>query len=631
MKKLSIIFLVSMFILTSFSAVAIPDSNINVQRTSLQVSSPTIAIEDGYSVVFLDQAESIRMVEGQPMLPVITKVLTFPLGTTVSSVDVAYDTQMLSLENKIAPAPSAVVLDGSVSVDEVTLTEDPLVYESDSLYPSEPVEVRKGAGIDKDGNHVLYVTVQITPQYNALENTLEVPSGDIDFELSYVLPESAFVTADEFDMVIITAEALEGACTDFVQHKNDLGIRTYVKTVEDIYDEYPEGRIEPESIKLFIKDAIEEQGIEYVLLAGGVKGQSPNWHVPEFRSNNAADTESGYSSDLYFADIYKIVENETVFEDWDSSGDDIIGEWSNLFGHKDVMDFYPDVTVSRISAHYKFELTNAFNKIIAYESSDLSSWFESAIMIAGDTFPDNNDYYEGEMETGRTADMLEAIGWDVTKLWTSLETLTDVPDVIAGLSEGAGFVHFAGHGNPSVWSTHPPRGGDDGNTWTDGFNFYSMNKLTNEEKLPVILVGGCHNAQFNVSLYNIIREIKEYGIMGTFFDAPYRFFYMEWPPRDFCSWFVLQKSGGGIASLGCSGFGYGYVGDYVFAGLGGWIEPRFFDAYANQSIDVLGRMHDQAIIDYINIIGFVNDDQIDRKTIEQFTLIGDPSMKVGGY
>jgi len=624
MKKLSIILLVSMFILTSFGAVALPDSNVNVQRTSLQVSSMQIVEQGSYALVSLEEAESMRMVEGQPMLPVITKVLSFPLGTKVGSVDVSYDTDVVTLEKKIAPAPSAVILDGSMSPDEISLSEDPVVYESDALYPANPVSVRKGAGIDKDGNHVLYVTVQVTPQYNALENTLEVPSGDIDFELNYVLPETPFVTADEFDMVVITAAALEDACSAFVDHKNSIGIRTYVKTVEDIYDEYPEGRIQPESIKLFIKDAIEEQGIEYVLLAGGVKGQSPNWYVPEFRSNNAADTESGYSSDLYYADIYKIEGNETVFEDWDSSGDDIIGEWTNLFGHKDVMDFYPDVTVSRISAHYKFELTNAFNKIITYESSDLSGWFDSAIMIAGDTFPDNNDYYEGEIETGLTADMLEAIGFDVTKLWTSLETLTGIPDVVDGISEGAGFVHFAGHGNPTVWSTHPPRGGDDGHTWTDGFNIWSMYKLKNSEKLPIVLVGGCHNAQFNVSLFNILHGIKQYGPINWIF-------YGEWPPRDFCSWFVLQKNGGGIASLGCTGFGYGYVGAYVNEGLGGWIEPRFFDAYANQSIDILGRMHGQAITDYINIIGFVNDDQIDRKTIEQFTLIGDPSMKVGGY
>ncbi|MCK5300647.1 MAG: hypothetical protein KAJ21_02005, partial [Thermoplasmatales archaeon] len=59
-------------------------------------------------------------------------------------------------------------------------------------------------------------------------------------------------------------------------------------------------------------------------------------------------------------------------------------------------------------------------------------------------------------------------------------------------------------------------------------------------------------------------------------------------------------------------------------------EPRFFDAYANQSKTILGETHDQAIIDYINIVGAVNQDQIDRKTIEEWVLIGDPSLRIGG-
>ena len=82
--------------------------------------------------------------------------------------------------------------------------------------------------------------------------------------------------------------------------------------------------------------------------------------------------------------------------------------------------------------------------------------------------------------------------------------------------------------------------------------------------------------------------------------------------------------------MGNTGLGYGYVGEFANAGLGGWLDPRFFDAYTNQSIDVLGPAHDKAIVDYINIIGNVNSDQIDRKSIEEHVLLGDPSLKMGG-
>ena len=105
---------------------------------------------------------------------------------------------------------------------------------------------------------------------------------------------------------------------------------------------------------------------------------------------------------------------------------------------------------------------------------------------------------------------------------------------------------------------------------------------------------------------------------------------MEWVPTDFCSWFLMEEGGGSIGSLGMTGLGYGYVGNDTSQGLGGWIEPRLFYAYSNQSKNILGEAHDQAIADYINIIGNVNSDQIDRKTIEAWVLLADPSLKIGG-
>ena len=34
-----------------------------------------------------------------------------------------------------------------------------------------------------------------------------------------------------------------------------------------------------------------------------------------------------------------------------------------------------------------------------------------------------------------------------------------------------------------------------------------MSKLKNGEKLPVTVCGGCHNGQFNTSLFNILKGV----------------------------------------------------------------------------------------------------------------------------
>ena len=140
------------------------------------------------------------------------------------------------------------------------------------------------------------------------ESTLQKPSG-----------------VGEYDMVIIAPEKFSSAIQPLIEHKNSYNIQTILKTTEEIYSEQ-EGRDDAEKIKYFIKDAIEEWNITYVLLIGGRKGQRPGFYVPGryvILDDGVADFP--YLSDTYYADIYK--NNGTEFDDWDSNGDDIFGEW----------------------------------------------------------------------------------------------------------------------------------------------------------------------------------------------------------------------------------------------------------------------------------------------------------------
>jgi hypothetical protein len=384
---------------------------------------------------------------------------------------------------------------------------------------------------------------------------------------------------------------------------------------------------------LFIKDAIESWGIDYVLLFGGRKGQTFKWYIPERVTHNAdinpVYPEPGYASDLYYSDIYK--NNGTEFEDWDSNGNDIFAEWTGAPNGKDYMDFYPDVHIGRIPVRYTFEVKRIINKIITYETTADDSWFKKAVFVAGDTFTSPDSYYEGELENQKAIDRLQPAGFSIEKLWTSLETLTGKSSVIKQYKPGAGIVYFAGHGNPSTWSTHPPH---DGGTWITGLDMFSMYKLRNKDKTPFVLVGGCHNAQFNTTISKIPKDIKKYGFADYFGigeDASFRFFYFEWVPHDWCSWQVMKKGGGAIGAVGNSALGYGYTGSATTQGLGGWLDPQHFICYVDKGMETLGEMHSQAKADYITIIGNVNSDQIDRKTIYCSILLGDPSLKLGGY
>jgi hypothetical protein len=635
MKKIIPILIVGVLVISGLGAVAISDNDPKIlyKMDSISISKSILEENNEYVLVDFEESTSKLMETGNPIIPVITKVYTFPAGTKINNLKVDYDQEKLILDKKIQPSPRPLPMSDNIIIPESEIyVQNEDVYLSDELYPSEAYIVNMGAGL-KDNEHVIYLTIRCNSQYSPGLNFIEMPKN-IDIQVEYILPEKPLFTADEYDMLIITDESFVSNLQPLVDHKNDNGVKTILETVQDIYPAY-DGRDDTEDIKLRIKDAVEELGIDYVLIAGGRQGQSINWYVPSRRTMNDDNWETGYESDLYYADIYKYDGENLVFEDWDSNENGVFAEFKGI--RRDTMDYYPDVTVGRLPIRTAAEADTIVNKIIDYEDNADDSWFKTAVVISGDTFPPSRGgspgWWEGELETGKTVTALENIGFTMNKLWLSIPgAFEGREDVQAAFNAGAGFVHFAGHSNPASWGNHPPD--DEDHVFIDGFKMWDGPKINNEGQLPVVMFGGCHSAQFNVTLYHIITGMQKYGILGFWFTSPFRYAYYEWVPRDISSQLVMDPTGGAIASMGNTGLGYGYVNEGWDSGLGGWIEPRFFEIYANKTINeedtILGQIHDQAIVDYINIIGAVNTDQIDRKTIEEWVLLGDPSLRIGG-
>jgi hypothetical protein len=146
-----------------------------------------------------------------------------------------------------------------------------------------------------------------------------------------------------------------------------------------------------------------------------------------------------------------------------------------------------------------------------------------------------------------------------------------------------------------------------------------MFQLFNGRKLPIVVVGGCHNSQFNVTILNLLKNPSHALVYAT------------WIPECWSWRFISVPYGGAITVIGNTGLGLGYPGEYATTGLSGWIEPRFFHAIGIQGKITVGEAHCQAITDYIDEFVNINRDYADRKTIEQWVLLGDPSLKIGGY
>jgi hypothetical protein len=610
---------------------------------NIAFSQPIIKENGRYISINVEGANSCLMETGEPILPVYTRTFKFPFGTKIVDVKcLPSGIQQRTLSKEIVPAPEPIPV--SAKILTIKAVQKGEIYSSANLYPDSWYDYRIGCGLDGD-RHVIFLTVRFYPiRYSPAESIIYYTS---DAEIKIAYDDSRLITfPDKYKMVIIAPLKFSDELQPLVEHKNNHNMTTKLVTVEEIYGNYT-GRDQPEQIKYFIKDAKEKWGIKYVLLVGGMKSLlfgtrrddcnqgSKDWYVP-VRYTNLVEMglhDPGYISDLYYADIYKYENGKPVFDNWDSNGNDIFAEWKG-FGKKDILDLYPDVYVGRLPCRNNYEVKIMVDKIISYESSAADpSWFKKMVVVGSDTFDDvsSTNYYEGEVETQKALDYMT--GFDPVRIWGSnRDTGGLVPeprDITRTITSGCGFLYFSGHGSPSRWNTYWPEAFDEpraGGLW-----IYHMPRILNHEKLPVCVVGGCHNSQFNVTALCFLN---------------FWFHKTGWvyiPTPECWSWLLTRKIGGGsIATIGNTGLGYGTVGEHgdldgdgindpdCVEWLGGYIERQFWKAYGEDGVDILGETWGQAVTEYLKTFPGM-EEQADCKTVQEWILLGDPSLQIGGY
>ena len=155
-----------------------------------------------------------------------------------------------------------------------------------------------------------------------------------------------------------------------------------------------------------------------------------------------------------------------------------------------------------------------------------------------------------------------------------------------------------------------------------GLSDYGMIKFKNKDKLPVCIVGGCHNSMLNISL---IWSLDSKDMFTWVYGQP--------TPRSWSEWMVAKNGGGAIACIGNSGLGYGSIGliDGIPAcvqALGGYVERTFFKSYNELTIKTFGGSWTGAITKYLQTWPGMAQ-QADAKTVEEWLPLGDPSLVIG--
>ena len=401
----------------------------------------------------------------------------------------------------------------------------------------------------------------------------------------------ATITKSGYDLIIITSADFSNEVQPLVIHKEQHGIATKIITLDDIYNGIyfdEQGRDDAEKIKYFIKNAYDFWNISYVLFIGDT------YKIP-FRLCNTNVIENMtllFTSELYYADIY---DANGDFSSWDSDEDGIYGEWYfGAIAEDKNIDLKPDIAVGRIPCTFPIEVKIIVNKIIQYEITAADpSWFKKLVVAGGDGFieyPGN----EGEIMTQNVIDVMT--GFTPVKLWVSTGAIDPFGiSIMKAINQGCGFLYMAGHGNWWIWAANA-------NDLVGFFPIFRMPLLRNHNKYPICVTTGCHNSKIEKSCW---------------------------------SWHMLkQPFGGSIATIGSTSVGYSGL-EYGGGGID-WLELHFFTEYS-KGTDILGKIWKNVITSYVSNFSIDweipagENCAIDAKMVQEWIILGDPTLKIGGY
>jgi len=588
LKRILSLLVIGILIISGLGIVGAGDEESEQISETIFISQPNIIEKEDYISIELDEATYSSWEVDKPSLPVITKVFTFPFGTSIDDVEVIFsDPLTRNVEKPIKTSPE-VQIDSIRASQKIEEPQKITSYSDIDIYPEDRFSYKTGAGL-KDEEHVIYLSVHLNPvQYNPNEDSIYY-SEKAEIDITYTPPKNPVVFGDDYDYLIIAPAEFSSALQPLIDHKNNLDppVRTILTTLEEIPSV---GVDEQESIKYYIKDAIETWGITYVLLVGaGVE----NEEIFPVRQAwiGSGEHEDYFPSDLYYADIY---DSNGSFSTWDFDDDGKYAEHRTDYPNIDVI---PDVYLGKLPANNEREVNTVVEKIINYKEHN--KMVKKVVQIGGDSFT-GDDIYEGEY--ANTQVIKELPGYETTQLWASTETLTK-GNVADAFNEGVDFVDLCGHGSSVSFATHPP---NDDETWVppatlispySGFLHvdFDIYMVLNSKKLPVCVYKSCSNNKYT--------EL----------------------PNCFGWKTVSKKGGGGIAVFAASGISYGAHGTDIVKRTTGWMEVKSFEELMDTKI--LGQVWSNSVTDYYNTFK-LELDLYDWKTLLEWSMFGDPTLVI---
>lgn len=328
----------------------------------------------------------------------------------------------------------------------------------DVTEPKRPQLVR-GAYLDVE-NRVSFIPAAPENRYFVLDtHGLRSPAA-----ITVDKPSNLKQKRNAADYIVIAPPGLERAAANLADLRSYSGLEAMVVELEDIYDEFNHGIIDPAAIKTFLTYAYHNwrgSGPKYAVLAGG--GTYDYKDILGYGDNLIPPLMVNTPKGLFASD--------------------------NRFGDAKGEDGVPEIAVGRLPVLTATELQSYIDKMSEYENSR-GAWTGRALMLADNPDEGGDFTYDSD----RLADLLP--GYRVNKVYLPDFATIDKARKKAKqvIDSGVVLVNFIGHA------------GLDRLTAEGLLKSSDVSALQNGQKLPLFTTVTCVAGRFAVPGYDSLGE-----------------------------------------------------------------------------------------------------------------------------
>ncbi|HXS83751.1 MAG TPA: C25 family cysteine peptidase [Methylomirabilota bacterium] len=253
-------------------------------------------------------------------------------------------------------------------------------------------------------------------------------------------------------MVIVTDASLVAQFRRLASTHERLGLVTRLRTLQSIRDAYPAGRDDAERIRLFLKDARANWGIEFAFM-GGDEPLIPMRRAYVDQLPPVTDPVILLPTDQYYA---------CLDGDWNADGDDRWGELPNMVTGDpgDDADVVPELCVGRAPVTTRQQAQEFVDKTVRTLERSMSSDPLDVLLVAGAAL--GTTFFAPQAEAAKAL-IDSATAASIARLyryaasWPGAEPLTE-ESLLAGLETGPELSVLFGSGGPGTFAleANPP-------------------------------------------------------------------------------------------------------------------------------------------------------------------------------